>query len=171
VADKMSFIPIFKIGLWNAWIFMSIFIIQMVIIMFADKRIRGKSHLSREVTRNRLERYAGILGNILWLLALGYSVVLPFKLGSPWFYIGLSVFIIGLIVMITATINFMATPVESLITKGVYQISRHPMYLATFIICFGTGIAAASWLYVSTRRLLSRKDIALINMVVLTGNI
>lgn len=144
----MSLIPIFRIGLWNAWIFMSIFIIQMVIIMFADKRIRGKSHLPREVKRNRLERYAGILGNIVWLMAMGYSVFLPLQLGTIWFYTGLPVFIIGLIVMAAATINFIATPVESLITKGVYQFSRHPMYLATFIICLGTGIAAASWLFI-----------------------
>jgi protein-S-isoprenylcysteine O-methyltransferase Ste14 len=30
----------------------------------------------------------------------------------------------------------------------MYQFSRHPMYLATFIICFATGIATVSCLFI-----------------------
>jgi protein-S-isoprenylcysteine O-methyltransferase Ste14 len=35
-----------------------------------------------------------------------------------------------------------------LITKGLYRFSRHPMYLATFFICLGAGIASISWLFI-----------------------
>ena len=38
--------------------------------------------------------------------------------------------------------------VQAKISKGIYQLSRHPMYLATFLICMGTGIAAISWLFI-----------------------
>ena len=144
----MSLIPAFKIGIWNAWIFMSVFIIQMLSIMLADKRIRERSHVPIEVRRNKLERYTGIVGNIIWLLAMGYSVFLPLQPGTLWFYGGLSVFIIGLILMATATFSYIITPADQLIKKGVYQFSRHPMYLAIFFICLGSGIAAASWLFI-----------------------
>jgi protein-S-isoprenylcysteine O-methyltransferase Ste14 len=144
----VSFIPAFKIGIWNAWIFMSVFLIQMLAIMFADKRIRERSHVPIEARRNKLERYAGIVGNFTWLLAMGYSVFLPLQPGTFWFYSGLSFFIIGLILMVFATFNFITTPADQLIKKGVYQFSRHPMYLATFFICLGSGIAAASWLFI-----------------------
>ena len=140
--------PTFKIGILNAWIFMSVFLIQMLVIMFADKRIREKSHVPGDTKRNMRERYGGIIGNFVWLLAMGYSVFLPIQFGAIWFYVGLSVFFIGFVVIAIATFNFITTPAELLITKGIYQFSRHPMYLATFFICLGTGIATVSWLFV-----------------------
>jgi len=45
-------------------------------------------------------------------------------------------------------VNFMTTPVGQLIQKGVYKFSRHPMYLATFLICLGTGISTASLIFI-----------------------
>ena len=83
-------------------------------------------------------------GCLPWVIPL----FLPFKLDTIWFYAGLSVFIIGLILLTIATFNFITTPPDSVILKGVYKISRHPMYLATFFICLGSGIAAGSWLFI-----------------------
>lgn len=144
----MSLIPAFKIGIWNAWLFMSVFLLQMIAILFVDKRIREKSHVPIDTRRNRFERYVGIIGNFIWLLAMGYSVFLPLQSGTIWFYVGLFIFIIGLILMAIATFNFITTPADLLITKGTYQLSRHPMYLATFFICLGSGIATVSWLFI-----------------------
>ena len=144
----MSLIPAFKIGVWNAWLFMSVFFLQMIAILFVDKRIREKSHVPIDARRNRFEKYVGIIGNFIWLLAMGYSVFLPLQPGTIWFYVGLSVFIIGLVLMAIATFNFITSPVNQLITKGTYQLSRHPMYLATFFICLGSGIATVSWLFI-----------------------
>ena len=127
---------------------MSVFLLQMLAIMFVDKRVWERSHIPIEARRNKLERYVGIIANLIWLLALGYSVFLPLQLGATWFYIGLSVFIIGLTLMALAAFNFIATPADQLITKGAYQFSRHPMYVATFFICLGAGIATGSWLFI-----------------------
>ena len=144
----MPLIPAFKIDIWNAWIFMSVFLLQMLAIKFVDKHVWERSHIPIEARRNKLERYVSIIGNIIWLVALGYSVFLPLQLGTIWFYIGLFVFIIGLTLMTIATFDFIATPADRLITKGAYRFSRHPMYLATFFICLGSGIATVSWLFI-----------------------
>jgi protein-S-isoprenylcysteine O-methyltransferase Ste14 len=144
----VSLTSVFKIGIWNAWIFMSVFLLQMLAIMFVDKRVRERSHIPIEERRNKLERFIGIIGNIIWLLALGYSVFLPLQLGTIWFCIGLSAFIIGLTLLAIATFNFITAPADQLITKGVYTFSRHPMYLATFFICLSSGIATVSWLFI-----------------------
>ena len=144
----MSLIPTLKIGIWNAWIFMSVFILQMLAIVFVDKRVWERSHIPTAARRNKLERYVGIIGNLIWLLALVYSVFLPLQLGTIWFYAGLCVFIVGLSLIAIATFNFIATPADRLITEGGYSFSRHPMYLATFLICLGSGIATGSWLFI-----------------------
>lgn len=144
----MSFAPDFKIGLWNAWLFMSVFVIQMLIIMLSDRRIRAKAHVPSDTKRNKMERYTGAVANIVWLLALIYSVFLPLKTDTAWWYASLGIYIVGFIIFWIATFNFMVTPADRLISTGVYRISRHPMYLATFFICIGTGLAAASWVFI-----------------------
>jgi len=128
---------------------MSVFILQMLVIMFADKNVRDRSHIPPEARRNVLERNISVIGNLIWLLALIYSVFLPLQLDTNWFYLGFSVFIIGVIFLSTATLSFVTAPIDELITKGIYQISRHPMYLATFFICLGSGIATASWMFIA----------------------
>ena len=143
----MSITPAFKIGMWNAWLFMSVFVLQMVVMMLADKRILEKSHVPPKARTNRLERSIGIIGSSVWFLAMGYSIFLPLQLGTIWFYMGLSIFLVGSVSLAIATINFMTTPADRLITKGIYGLSRHPMYMATFFICLGTGFAAASWIF------------------------
>ena len=127
---------------------MSVFLLQMLAMMFADKRIWEKSHLPIEARRDKLERNIGIVANFFWLLAMVYSVFLPLRLGTIWFYIGLSIFVIGLIIMAIATFNFITTAADQLIIEGVYKFSRHPMYLSTFIICLGSCIATRSWLFI-----------------------
>ena len=127
---------------------MSVFLLQMLVMIFADQRIRRKSHVPKQARRNWLERNIALLANFVWLVAMIYSIFLPLQSDTIWFYIGLSFVIIGVIILAIATFNFIATPVDQIITKGAYHFSRHPMYLATFFICMGAGIAAISWFFI-----------------------
>jgi protein-S-isoprenylcysteine O-methyltransferase Ste14 len=139
---------VFEIGIWNGWLFMSVFILQMIVIIFVDKRIWKRSHIPKGFRQTSIEKYIGGIANFVWLLALGYSIFLPLLFGTTWFYIGSFVFIIGLLLLVLATFSFMTTHIDLLIQKGVYSFSRHPMYLATSLICIGTGIATASLIFI-----------------------
>lgn len=138
----------FEIGIWNAWIFMSAFILQMMVIIFAEKQIRKRSHVPSDTKRTTFEKYIGIIANFIWFIALVYSIFLPLLLGTIWFYIGFFIFSLGLLLLCFSTFDFMTTPADQMIQKGVYKFSRHPMYLATFLICLGSGIATASWIFI-----------------------
>lgn len=120
----------------------------MLVIMLVNKHAWERSHVPVEAKRTKVEKYAGFAANFLWLLALGYSVFLPLRFGTIWFYIGFLVFIIGLTLLTVATFDFMTTPVDQLTARGAYRFSRHPMYVATFFICLGAGIATLSWLFI-----------------------
>ena len=143
----MPLVPAFEIGVWNAWLFMSVFLLQMIPMLFVDKRVWERSHVPTEAKRNKFERYAGIIGNFVWLLAMGYSVFLPLQTSTIWFHVGLSIFIIGSTIMAIATFDFITARAGLVITRGAYQLSRHPMYLATSFICIGAGVASLSWLF------------------------
>ena len=144
----MSLIPAFKIGIWNAWIFMSVFILQMLPMLFAGKHVWKRSHVPSEVKRTRLEKNVGVINSIIWFSAMAYSIFLPLQIATLWFLIGITLFSIGFILMIIATSNFITSPADQLITKGAYTFSRNPLYLASLFICIGSGIAAASWLFI-----------------------
>lgn len=144
----MYLIPVFKAGIWNAWIFMSVFIIQMLVIMLADEKVRKRSHVPAEAKLKKAEKYTSFIANIVWLAALIYSVFLPFKPGTILFYTGLFAFMLGSTILSMATCHFIMTPPDQIITKGVYRLSRHPMYLATFFICLGAGISSGSWIFI-----------------------
>jgi len=143
----MSVLPVFEIGVWNAWIFMSVFIVQMLAVIFLGKRVWERSSHPSDVEKSKLEDKSSILGNGIWLLATIYSIFLPLKIGTAWFYIGLAVFLFGLAILTIATINFSTSPLEKPITEGIYRFSRHPLYFSLVIVYIGTSIAAASWLF------------------------
>ncbi|MBN2355515.1 isoprenylcysteine carboxylmethyltransferase family protein [candidate division KSB1 bacterium] len=143
----MSLLPTLKIGVYNAWIFMSVFLLQMLFVMLADRSVSQKTHVPADARSGGRAKRITLIANGVWLIAMLYSIFLPLKLGTIWFYAGLVIFVTGLIILALATWSFLATPADQIIQKGIYRYSRHPMYLATFIICLGTGIAAASWLF------------------------
>ncbi len=49
--------------------------------------------------------------------------------------------------LIMAVLVFTATPKDRPVTKGIYRISRNPMYLGGFMIFIGVGIACVSWIF------------------------
>ena len=108
----MSLVPAFEIGILNAWIFMSSFIIQMLAILLIGKGVWARSSLPSSIKRSQLEKFTPIIGNFFWLLATIYSIFLPLQLGTLWFYIGLPIFLVGLLILTVATANFATAPDE-----------------------------------------------------------
>jgi len=143
----MSLVPAFEIGVWNAWIFMSVFIVQMIVVIFLGKKVFERSSHPSDVEKSNLEEKSSIAGNGIWLLATIYSIFLPLKLGTIWFYVGLIIFLVGLSILTLATINFATSTIEKPITTGMYRFSRHPLYFSLVMVYIGTSIATASWLF------------------------
>ena len=141
----MSLIPQFEIGIWNAWI-LTIWIILPVLVLFMVVK-SPKTEVEYSSVSSKTERDACSIYHIIIFLTLIYSIFLPLKLGTSWFYVGLITFLLGMIAYMIVMVNFASTHLErEPITKGIYRYSRHPMYVTTLIVFFGAGIATASWL-------------------------
>jgi len=140
----MSAIPAFEIGIWNAWIFMLINFLPMPIIMRVHKG------LTEEIMKQYSEAHKNVtyITWVLWGLAFVYSVFLPLRLGTMWFYVGLPIALIGTVTYIMVIVSFVTTPIgEKPVTTGLYRYSRHPMYITQLVMLIGVGIASASWLF------------------------
>jgi protein-S-isoprenylcysteine O-methyltransferase Ste14 len=141
----MFLTPALRFGLWNAWLFMVVFLLQMLAVRLAGAGAWRRSHLPDGIPRRRADRWAASLANGAWLSALGYSLFLPLRPGTFFFVAGLFVFAAGSALLAWATWNFTQTPADLPMVGGAYVFSRHPLYLATVLICLGAALAGASW--------------------------
>jgi len=137
----MSLIPAFEIGVWNAWILTIVFLLLVYIPVLTlrdyNKKMGQGEHYGK----------AEIFMNVLFYILMIYSVFLPLKLMAVWFYTGLFVYLLGLIILTMTIANVASTPLGKPFTKGVYRYSRNPGYLGQVIVFVGIGIASASWFY------------------------
>ncbi|MFC2065916.1 methyltransferase family protein [Chloroflexota bacterium] len=143
----MSLIPIFEIGIWNAWIFMIWLLIQNFGVRLVSKDLYQRAGLPPDMKPSQTYKIISYISMPLWLLATAYSVFLPLKLGTIWFVVGLPIFLLGLMMNTVATINFAKTPINKPVSGGVYHYSRHPIYIALALIYLSVSIASASWIF------------------------
>jgi protein-S-isoprenylcysteine O-methyltransferase Ste14 len=144
----MSLIPAFEIGLWNAWILMVWSVIQSFGFILLNKDVYKKAGNPPDLKLSRAYKIVSFLSMPLWLSAIAYSIFLPLQLGTLWFATGLTIYLFGLIMSISATVSFATTPINEPVTKGAYHYSRHPLYVALVLTYLGVGIASASWVFI-----------------------
>jgi protein-S-isoprenylcysteine O-methyltransferase Ste14 len=144
----VSLIPAFEIGVWNAWIFMLLELLTFPLFTrIATGRapeVEGKSQVSAMSRTARITLYSS---KIIYIPAFIYSIFLPLKLGTVWFYVGLPITLIGFVTGIIVILNWAASPLGEPITNGLYRYSRHPMYVTSFVFFLGLSIATASWVF------------------------
>jgi len=143
----MSLIPAFEIGVWNAWLFMIIFPLQWLWVLVVPKHIAERTSHPADFKQDRRGKVMGRVTETFWIGATLYSIFLPLDIGTAWFYVGLGAFVIGVTILVFATLSVARTAAGKPFTVGIYRFSRHPMYLSMILVYAGVSIAAASWLF------------------------
>ena len=95
----MSLIPAFEIDVWNAWILMLYLPLHPLIMIVIDKLV-GVGDINKKMgdvpfTRTEKKIFNSMM--TLLIIAFIYSIFLPLKLETAWLYVGLPVYIVGLI--------------------------------------------------------------------------
>jgi protein-S-isoprenylcysteine O-methyltransferase Ste14 len=134
---------VFKIGWLNAWLGMAPIIIIMFTVFILNKEaLKRATDMSVYQGKDRLRV---IISSIVYYTAVIYTLGVALKIGTLWFYIGLIIYILGSIPYVISIFNFSSTPVNEPIVKGVYRISRNPMYFFSSLTLFGLAIAGTSY--------------------------
>jgi len=142
----ISLIPAFEIGIWNAWIFMiwtivtpilSSFIIKEKVVL---KKLRTSVPMKYEKTLNVISMGVVIFGFL-------YSIFLPLKFNTIWFYIGSLIFLFGFIFDSSVLITLRGTKPDKPFTNGPYKYSRHPLYFALMVVIISISIMSLSWVF------------------------
>ena len=136
----MSLIPAFEVGVWNAWILTTLLFLFIMLSGLLPKDIGKRITPNKEDNKNRRVML------VVFFTMIIYSIFLPLKLGTVWFYAGLAVYVLGFIISIAALFSIAATKPGEPFTTGMYRYSRHPIALGTLLPFIGAGVASASWL-------------------------
>ena len=142
--ETLSVMPEFELGLWNAWIFMvpSLLFMLFSLRLFIEKRAPATS---MRLSKTKLSFC--LFSKFIYFAAVIYSVFLPLKLGTIWFYVGLPITLIGLVGNMITVVNWVNTPAGKPVTTGLYRFSRHPIYLTEVLLLLGVSIASTSWVF------------------------
>jgi protein-S-isoprenylcysteine O-methyltransferase Ste14 len=146
----MSWSPAFEIGLWNAWILMVLLLAAGTLPLYIDNE-KTKKRCEGEPTWSELTKTAKIVFVITHIMILPftliYSIFLPLKLGTLWFFAGLPIYLLAIVMSLMYSTSFSTAPLSEPMSKGVYAISRHPAYFGLFLGYIGIGIACVSWVF------------------------
>jgi protein-S-isoprenylcysteine O-methyltransferase Ste14 len=141
--EIVSLIPVFELGLWNAWIF----ILPVIIIFILGPKILGKREHEEGSSVAKKAKTASNLYFPIMLLSYAYSIFLPLKLDTIWFIIGLLIYLPVMLFLVIGFLNLATTPVNELATRGVYGISRNPLYFGEVLVSISIGIVCLSWVF------------------------
>jgi protein-S-isoprenylcysteine O-methyltransferase Ste14 len=130
----MLLIPDFKIGLWNAWIF----IIPLLAIHIVSVRVLNARGAETQPGKSMM---------IIFLLLHIIPFFMPLSLDTFWFYIGFIVYLFGIILLIMAIIGLASSSKDKPVTKGIFRITRNPMYISGIFLFLGIAAVSMSWIY------------------------
>lgn len=92
------------------------------------------------------EKVAYCFYQISTILIFVYLFFLKITTEINWFYIGLVIFGFGVLLCLVSVINFAKPAENDMNLRGLYRISRNPMYVAYFIYFLGCVVLTQSLL-------------------------
>ena len=123
----------------------SLLLMLLCLLMMMKKGAPGGP--ARVKCESKITLLVASLSKIIYFPAAVYSVFLPLELGTVWFYAGLPITLVGLAGSLAVLVSWAITPAGKPVTRGFYRYSRHPMYVAMFMLLLGVSIASVSWVF------------------------
>lgn len=129
----------------NAFLLVIPFIlIRFVLLSIIDKEALKRASFFAPLIGK--EKVAYGFYQISTILIFIYLCFLKITTDSFWYYVGLVIYGLGILLCIVSVLNF-ARPAENGINlKGFYQVSRNPMYVANFIYFLGCVLLTQSFI-------------------------
>lgn len=151
----MQLIPDHSIGFHNAWLLSLVYGILSIGIMVFLPKERRKRILTFPKFNSKFEKiFSGLALFVFGRGLIIYSVFIPLNLFTVNFYIGIFIYLIGMISSVYSMWMFSKADLNEPVTSGIYKITRHPMQVLGIIMWIGIGISAGNWILIACAFLL-----------------
>lgn len=140
--NNLHFFTTFQIGWLNAWIpAFAMVLIQFVYMAIYKEGGKRATDISWYTAKDKL---SGGISTLLQILLLLLSLFIPLKTATIWFWIGAAIYVLAFTLFVSSFASYVKAPKGEVITSGVYQWSRNPMYFFFIIGMIGVCVASAS---------------------------
>ncbi|MFF2753113.1 methyltransferase family protein [Psychrobacillus sp. NPDC058041] len=95
---------------------------------------------------SEIEKVAYWIYQITTAVILLFLLLLKIRTDSVLFYIGLIIYILGIVLYTVSTLNYAHPKMNGINVSGLYRISRNPMYVSYFIYFMGCALLTHSWI-------------------------
>ncbi|PIE79410.1 MAG: hypothetical protein CSA15_03310 [Candidatus Delongbacteria bacterium] len=92
------------------------------------------------------EKLLHLSSQLSWFGTIFLPIIFPIKTNSNLFITGIILFIVGIILTIISIHNYITTPLDEQVKKGIYKFSRNPIYASYNIFGFGIAFLTGSWI-------------------------
>ena len=141
----MELIPTLEFGWLNGWILLCLLcLIEGFLLIVFPKDV--VTRLFDRSGWDKKQRTFTVIGKLFSLACLILIILTPLKIVSSALVLGTILYILGLVGLIIAILNFRNTPLGQPATGGLYRLSRHPQILMLFVLFMGICVALGSWL-------------------------
>jgi hypothetical protein len=93
----MSLVPVFELGLWNAWIFMVSALLVTLLCLLVMMKKGAPGGPARVPCKSKMTLVVATLSKFIYFPSAIYSVFLPLQVRTIWFYVGLPITLVGLV--------------------------------------------------------------------------
>ena len=145
VLGLLFFLPAGTLNYWEAWVYIFVLLIPMVILLRYLYKHNSKL-LKRRMRMKERQRTQKWLISLSWLFFLPAFIIPGFDRRFEWSRVPLAVIVISVLLVLSGYLTFAlvlktnsyASRVievekgQKVISAGPYVIVRHPMYLAVF---------------------------------------
>ncbi|QOR35194.1 DUF1295 domain-containing protein [Clostridium sp. 'deep sea'] len=145
----MRLFPNNSFGLLNIWWYLLLYGVISVLVMINIPKDKRKKLLT--FPKYNKDRKISIWGFISFAFGKGlitYTIFSPIHPFSLYFYVGTSIYLIGLFLSVYAMWIFSKAELSQPVTNGLYKISRHPIQVMNFIMWLGIAIVSETWIMI-----------------------
>ena len=129
-------------GPMNAWVLLVPTWVAGFLISAANRR--GMARAADMSWYTAADRAASFGAMFLMIAAMVLSAFVPMVPGSIWFFAGLPLVAAGAAAHLAARVTYMRADAALPATRGVYRLSRNPMYASWSLVLLGTAISSRS---------------------------
>jgi len=141
-----TLLPELRVGLLNAWLPLAFYHLILLTVSFSvskDASMKGGSLSCVPKKDMPLIVSSGLSFFLFMILSVG----IPLQTGTLCSHVGLPLYLVGVALGLMSVINYTTTPVDKLVTKGLYQFSRNPGYITEHIVSAAVALwSGALWL-------------------------
>ena len=129
--------------LLGGWIFLVVlWLVPCITLVTVSKSMRKK--LTNRSNFSRKQKRILIVSKILALIEIVLITMTPLNYPSIDFNVGIAIYVFGMVGFIIAIWNYVGTPLNEPVTKGIYRISRNPQEFMIGISCLGICFSIGS---------------------------